>query len=110
VVKCREQALTQACALCSPKFGQSRRRDSSNIRTRRTPLPSSLPLAFGADFHQSPNKQAQWKAFLKKSGLTTNSSLEETIRIIREFVMPVVEGIAEENREKKTWRPGGPWK
>jgi hypothetical protein len=82
----------------------------ATFKTRRTPLPSSFPLAFGADFHHSPSKQTQWKAFLRKSGLNADSSLEETIRIIREFVMPVVEGIAKGDREKKTWPPGGPWK
>ena len=80
------------------------------FETRRTPLPNSLPLAFSADFHQSPNKQTQWKAFLRKSGLNADSSLEETIRVIREFVMRVVEGISEGDREKKIWQPEGPWR
>jgi len=82
----------------------------ATFETRRTPLPSSLPLAFSRDFHQLPNKQTQWKAFLRKSGLNADSSLEETIRIIREFVMPVVEGISKGDLEKKIWPPGGPWK
>jgi hypothetical protein len=82
----------------------------ATFKTRHTPLPSSLPLAFTADFHQLPNKQTQWKAFLRKSGLNANSSLEEAIRIIREFVMPVVEGISKGDREKKNWQAGGPWK
>ena len=34
------------------------------------PLPSSLPLAFSAEFHQLPNKRTQWNAFLRKSGLS----------------------------------------
>ena len=82
----------------------------ATFETRRTPLPSSLPLAFTADFHQLSNKQTQWKAFLKKSGLNANSSLEATIRVILEFVMPVVEGISKRDREKKIWPPGGRWK
>lgn len=82
----------------------------ATFKTRRTPLPSSLPLAFTADFHQLPTKQAQWKAFLGKSGLNANSSLEEMIRLILEFVMPVVEGISKREGEKKIWPPGGPWK
>jgi hypothetical protein len=81
----------------------------ATFQTRRTPLPSSLPLAFTAGFHQLPNKQTQWKAFLGKSGLNAESSLEETIRVIREFVMPVVEGISKRNRKKKIWQAGGPW-
>ncbi|MBV9483460.1 MAG: nucleotidyl transferase AbiEii/AbiGii toxin family protein [Acidobacteria bacterium] len=60
----------------------------TTFRTRGTPLTSSMPLAFTADFHQLPSKQTQWKAFLRKSGLKADSSLEETIEVIREFVMP----------------------
>jgi len=82
----------------------------ASFETRRTPLPSSLPLALSADFHQSPNKQTQWEAFLKKSGLKAITSLEDTIRIIREFVMPVAGSIAQAEREKKIWPPGGPWR
>ena len=82
----------------------------ATFKTRRMPLPSSLPRAFTADFYQSPSKQTQWKAFLRKSGLNASSSLEETIRVIREFVMPVVEGISKGVREKKIWQGGGPWK
>ena len=82
----------------------------ATFETRRTSLPSSLPLAFSADFWRSPDKQTQWKAFLRKSGLNANSSLEETIRIVREFLMPVVERIVEGDPEKKTWSRGGPWK
>ncbi len=47
----------------------------ATFETRRTPLPSSLPLAFSAEFHQSPNKQTQWKAFLRKRDLNAHSSL-----------------------------------
>jgi len=51
----------------------------ATLESRHTPLPSSFPLAFSADFHQLPNKQTQWKAFLRKSALNANSSLEETL-------------------------------
>ena len=78
--------------------------------TRKTVLPTSLPIALQLDFYKLPSKQAQWKAFLRKSGLNADFSLEETIRVIREFLMPVVEGISEGSREKKIWRAGGPWK
>ena len=46
---------------------------------RETVLPISLPLALQMDFYQLPSKQTQWKAFLRKSGLNAESSLEETI-------------------------------
>ena len=82
----------------------------ATFETRRTPLPNSLPLALSTDFHGLDNKQTQWTAFLRKSGLNANSSLEETIRVIREFVMPIVGEISKGDRGKKMWQAGGPWK
>ena len=82
----------------------------ATFATRKTVLPISLPLALQVDFYKLPSKQMQWKAFLRKSGLNAESSLEETIRVIREFVMPVMEGISKGDREKKIWQAGGPWK
>ena len=82
----------------------------ATFATRKTALPISLPLALQTDFYKLPSKQTQWKAFLRKSGLNAESALEETIRVIREFVMPVLEAISEGNRKKKLWQAGGPWK
>jgi hypothetical protein len=82
----------------------------ATFATRKTVLSMSLPLALQIDFYKLPAKQTQWKAFLRKSGLTADSSLEETIQVIREFVMTVVEGISKGDREKRIWQAGGPWK
>jgi predicted nucleotidyltransferase component of viral defense system len=82
----------------------------ATFATRETVLPISLPLALQMDFYNLPSKQMQWKAFLRKSGLNAESSLEETIRVIREFVMPVAEAISKRDREKRIWQAAGPWK
>jgi hypothetical protein len=54
--------------------------------------------------------KTQWRAFLRMSGLNAESSVEETIRVVREFVMPVVEGVSRGYREERIWQAGGPWK
>jgi hypothetical protein len=82
----------------------------ATFETRRTTLPKSSPLALQADFYELPSKQTQWRAFLRKSGLKADSSLKEIIEVVREFVMPVVDGILKGNSERKVWQPGGPWK
>ncbi len=81
----------------------------ATFKTRRTTLPRSLPLALRAEFYEPPAKQTQWRAFLRKSGLTADSSLKEIIEVIREFVMPVVDGVWKRNQENEMWQPGGPW-
>src|SRR5580700_165553 len=80
----------------------------ATFETRRTTLPKSSPLALQADFYELPSKQTQWRAFLRKSGLKADSSLKQIIEVVREFVMPVVDGILKGNSEKKAWQPGGP--
>ena len=45
--------------------------------TRRTSLPVSVPLALRPDFFDLRNKQTQWRAFLRKSGLKADSSLRK---------------------------------
>jgi predicted nucleotidyltransferase component of viral defense system len=82
----------------------------ATLATRKTVLPISLPLALQIDFYKLASKQRQWKAFLGKSGLKADSSLEETIQVIREFVMPIVGGISKGDRQKKIWQAGGPWR
>jgi Nucleotidyl transferase AbiEii toxin, Type IV TA system len=77
--------------------------------TRRTSLPVSVPLALPPDFFDLPNKQTQWRAFLRKSGLKADSSLKEIVRVIELFVMPTLKGISKKDTDEKVWQ-GGPWK
>jgi hypothetical protein len=48
--------------------------------------------------------------FLRNSGLKADSSLKEIVRVIGEFVMPVVESILKRDTEQKAWQAGGNWK
>jgi len=56
----------------------------ATFKTRRTTLPRSSPLALRSDFYDLATKQTQWRAFLRKSGLTAESSLKEITEVIRE--------------------------
>jgi Nucleotidyl transferase AbiEii toxin, Type IV TA system len=82
----------------------------ATLKTRRTTLPRSSPLALQADFYELPTKQTQWRAFLRKSGLKADSSLKEIVELIGEFVMPAVDSLLKEDAETKVWQPGGPWR
>jgi predicted nucleotidyltransferase component of viral defense system len=81
----------------------------STFKTRRTALPRSSPLALRTEFYELPTKQTQWRAFLQKSKLKADSSLKEIIEVIREFLMPVVDGVLNGNEQNQVWQPGGPW-
>jgi hypothetical protein len=82
----------------------------ATFETRGTALPASSPLALTADFYKLPAKQTQWKAFLRKSGLRADTSLQQIIQIIEGFVMPIAEGILKKDPEARLWEAGGPWK
>ncbi|MED5370193.1 MAG: nucleotidyl transferase AbiEii/AbiGii toxin family protein [Myxococcota bacterium] len=43
---------------------------------RGTPVPSELPIGLSSEFAQDRSKQAQWKGFLRKSGLQTPALTE----------------------------------
>jgi len=82
----------------------------ATFKTRRTTLPRPSPLALRAAFYELQTKQTQWGAFLRKSGLKADSSLKEIIEVIREFVLPVVDGVLKGDEENEVWQRGGPWR
>jgi hypothetical protein len=82
---------------------------SATFARRKTGLPVSRPLAFTPEFSASPAKQTQWQAFLRKSGLEADVSLQDVVNALNEFLMPVVEGILRKRTIPLFWRPGGPW-
>jgi len=48
----------------------------ATFKTRRTTLPKLSLLALQADFYELPSKQTQWRAFLRKSRIKADSSLD----------------------------------
>lgn len=83
---------------------------AATFARRKTALPASRPLALTPEFSASPVKQTQWRAFLRKSGLVADASLQDVAKALHEFLTPVVEGILSKGTIPLRWRPGGPWK
>jgi hypothetical protein len=80
---------------------------AATFARRKTVLPASRPLAFTPEFSASPSKQTQWRAFLRKSGLEADASLEDVTSVLEEFLMPEVEAILRQRTIPARWRPGG---
>jgi predicted nucleotidyltransferase component of viral defense system len=77
---------------------------------RGTALPEGVPLALTEDFASDTAKQAQWIAFLRRSGLTeTGLSLSTVTTILKEFLMPVLRAARETPAVREIWPPGGQW-
>lgn len=85
----------------------------STFHRRATPLPTAAtpPVALTKAFSEDAAKVAQWKAFLRRSKLeTASASLAEIVEQIREFLMPLLKMIQDEDHNEKTWPRSGPWR
>lgn len=51
----------------------------ATFERRRTPLPTTLPEALTATFSGDGQKQAQWNAFLRRTGAETTPELKEVV-------------------------------
>jgi len=56
---------------------------------RSTPLPQEVPLGLSIEFADDTNKQAQWRAFLKRNELDA-LPLPEVVAQLRAWLMPVL--------------------
>lgn len=81
----------------------------STFQRRRTGIPR-MPVALTAEFSGSPDKNAQWRAFLQRNRLEPSDvSLAQIIEELRSFLIPVLSAIPEEHLFDARWSPGGPW-
>ena len=77
---------------------------------RKTTLPAHTPLALTPEFSARPDKQAQWRAFLRKSGGTSDQAVFPDVTMaLNEFLMPPTLRLVAGQKPAMHWRPGGPW-
>ena len=69
---------------------------------RQTEIPDKTPVAWTEAFSGDPQKQKQWGAFLRKSGLESEA-LEEVVERIRQFLEPMCEAA------RHNWEVVGQW-
>ncbi len=91
------------------------------LRRRNSPPPSPPPseaqhgdpaevTAFRAGFANSPEKQAQWASFRRKSRLEeAPESLAEIVGQIASFAAPVLGTLADGRPFQANWTHPGPW-
>jgi hypothetical protein len=76
---------------------------------RNTSLPTSTPLALTAEFSMNPTKAQQWRAFLSRAGLCSDS-LEEVVGALVPFLHPVITACRSDDSFHSTWNPSvGQW-
>ena len=78
--------------------------------TRRTDLPQGVPTALSPQFIEDPVKQTQWRAFLRKSGLSDGpDTLAKVADVLRGFLIRPTEYVRLNEPFEYRWPPGGPW-
>lgn len=80
----------------------------ATFERRATALPDAPPKALRAEFAQSPDKQVQWRAFLRRTRLPGDLDLGKVIDELAAFLWPTVDLSIEPAATH--WSPGGPWR
>lgn len=77
---------------------------------RRTAVPAAAPLALTAEFFADPDKEAQWRGFLRRNGLPEReTSFNNVVGSIGSFVLPLCAAIRAGQVFNLHWSAGGPW-
>ncbi len=93
------------------KFKERVLRDAvrATFENRATPVPNGVPPALSPDFAGFPGKQAQWNAFIRKLQLDNPPDFRVVISFLAEFLLPILNSVANDKEPCLTWSPGGPW-
>lgn len=82
---------------------------SATFANRKTVI-DVAPIGFTPAFTLQPSTVAQWTAFRNKLPNTEcPATLQEAIRLIAEFLLPIANACADNNGFDLQWSPGGPW-
>jgi hypothetical protein len=76
---------------------------------RRTPFPDAEPLALREGFLAAPERQTQWRAFLRRGRLAAPPDANELAAALRRFLAPALAAAAKDEPLALSWAPGGPW-
>ena len=85
-----------------------RRAVRATFDRRATSLTGSAPLGLTDTFAQDVQKDAQWRAFLKRNRLEV-LALNDVIAALGRFLLPVAEAAASHSPLRGRWTAGGPW-
>ena len=78
---------------------------------RRSPLPSTPPVALTTEFSKDQAKAVQWRAFLRRGRLVAGEpDLNEVVEFLAGFLLPMLGGGTSGDDAELVWEPGGPWR
>ena len=80
---------------------------AATFNQRSTPLPKEPPIALTKEFGAAADKEALWRAFLRKGRLDAQGKhLNEIVTELREFLWPPTQAALTSDSFRKRWRDG----
>jgi predicted nucleotidyltransferase component of viral defense system len=81
----------------------------ATFECRKTPLPTTTPVALTATFAEDSMKKTQWSGFVRKVGILGGDTLAETIAVVRAFVEGPLLAASGAGAVPKSWQVGKGW-
>lgn len=81
----------------------------ATFANRQTAVPQTLPVALTEVFTGNSEANADWKAFIKRGRITSDTDFEVVIESLREFFTPIIEAEADNITLEKNWTPSTGW-
>lgn len=81
----------------------------ATFANRQTAVPEKLPVALTETFTKSSDVIADWKAFIKRGKITTDTDFDLLIANLREFFAPIIEAEANRADFDKNWTANDGW-
>ncbi len=76
---------------------------------RGTPIPDERPLVLKPEFLGAPERQTQWRAFLRRGRLDGPMETAELVDGLWRFLGPVLGALRTDGAFGAKWPAGGPW-
>lgn len=81
----------------------------ATFERRKTPLPTTTPVALTATFADDSMKKTQWAGFVRKVGISGGESLVDTIAVVGAFVERPLLAASGAAPVPKSWQVGKGW-
>ena len=82
----------------------------ATLGRRGTPIPKTTPLVLTPEFLSAPERQVQWRAFLRRGRLGASPVGAALAERLQAFLEPVLGALLKGKAFDSSWQAGGPWK
>lgn len=81
----------------------------ATFANRQTAVPQNLPVALTSVYTRNSGALADWKAFIGRGRITTDTDFEAVIENLREFFTPLIAAEKDNATLEKNWSPSTGW-